>query len=172
MRALSAILACVGALAVVGCAAGRSRSGGSSVVLTVQMTPTFTHHTIEYTLRCDPTGGSMPHAAALCHLIAEYPKAMLFPGRVLSSCGAPFAQFTVTGTWHGRVVDNSVDGPGCDWPGGEGAFAYWAAIQRPGRLAVAARSVACTGETTLQSNPVSRTNAATCLDEAIASQSG
>lgn len=81
-----------------------------------------------FTLRCNPTGGDIPHRAALCRMIAGHSKAMLYPDTSRSSClgsvGGP--SVTVTGTALGRDV-SFTRRPMCDWPGGVSTFAYWAA---------------------------------------------
>jgi hypothetical protein len=73
-----------------------------------------------FSLRCDPTGGDLPNRAAVCQMIAKHPQAMLFPGRMRSTCvggvNVP-PSVSVSGTSRGRSVRFSARVM-CEWPRG------------------------------------------------------
>jgi len=118
-RAVLIALVSLSGVALVGCGSGKARPGA---VLSVRITSGIAPEVdiLRYTLRCDPTGGDMPNRTALCRMIALYPKAMLYPGLVLSPCdgGVSTPQISVSGTWRGRSVHNDAGAPMCYWPGG------------------------------------------------------
>jgi hypothetical protein len=125
---------------------GGCGGGGSSTRLAVAISQGFGPQlrTRHFTLRCDPTGGDMPHRASLCRIIGLHPRAMLFPADARSTCigGIGIPEVTVRGTSRGRHV--SLEGaPLCTWPGGVGPFAYWAAASEPADLPSAAARLHC-----------------------------
>jgi hypothetical protein len=116
-----------------GCSAGTNAHQRQSIVsarITIKTANPLGRRPKErqFTLRCRPTGGSMPQAAQLCRDIAQHPISMLAPGGARSVCaGGPFMPvISVQATWHGRST--SLGGsPGCTWPGGTALAVYWAA---------------------------------------------
>lgn len=118
-----------------------------------------------FTLRCDPTGGEMPNRAALCKMISEHPAAMLDPGRARSTCvggmGVP-PSVSVSGRSRGRPVKVTAR-VSCDWPGGEGALAFWAAADMPHVLPVAALRLHCDDDADLQKTPIRWARVRACV---------
>jgi hypothetical protein len=102
--------------------------------------------TRRFTLRCDPTGGTIPNRAALCRLIAAHPGVML-PAQVSEQVGLRLfgcdqrlgtPQITVTGAGFAHAV-SFVAVPNC----GPVGLAYWGAIDEPSALPVAAVRLHC-----------------------------
>jgi hypothetical protein len=116
-------------------------------------------------LRCDPTGGELPNRAAVCQMIAKHRQAMLFPGRMRSTCvggvNVP-PTVSVSGTSRGRSVRFSARVM-CEWPGGVAALAYWAAADLPHNLPLASVRLACGEDPLLQKAPISWARVRTCL---------
>jgi hypothetical protein len=98
-------------------------------------------------------------------MLSEHPTAMLDPGLTRSSCiggiGAP-PSVSVRGTHRGDRVgfDARVM---CDWPGGEGALAYWAAAVEPHYLPLASVRIHCDDDAALLSNPIRWSRVRACL---------
>ena len=164
-RAVPTALVFLAAIGLVGCGDGKA---GRSVALSVRITSGIAPEVaiLRYTLRCDPTGGDMPNRTALCRMIAVHPKAMLYPGQVLSPCvgGVSTPQISVSGTWRGRSVHNDAGAPMCYWPGGGvSALAYWAAAEAPQYLSVAALRLHCDEDPSLQKTPIPWARVRACL---------
>ncbi|MFL5963037.1 MAG: hypothetical protein ACJ757_09130 [Gaiellaceae bacterium] len=133
-----ALAACVIAttLIVGGCgSATRASSVASATSVQVRVT-TYdprSHNAADrrYTLRCNPTSGSLPFADRICADVARHPVSMLAPGRARSLCGGRIfgPVIEVKATRNGRT--SSFGGqPGCGWPGGAALAVYWAASIR------------------------------------------
>jgi hypothetical protein len=118
-----------------------------------------------FTLRCNPTGGDMPNRTALCRMIGEHPAAMVDPGEARSSCdggvGVPPSVW-VSGRSDGHPVRVRAR-VSCDWPGGEGALAYWAAADMPHFLPVAAVRLHCDDDAHLQKAPIRWARVRACV---------
>ena len=120
-------------LAVAGCgtqkAPGSGASGGSSggsgsgkapaaaqVVLTFDITNGATKPATHWTLRCDPTGGTHPHAAATCAMLLKMKKPFALPAKHLM---CPMIMVSdrsihVKGTWFGTKINRVIVDGGCD----------------------------------------------------------
>jgi hypothetical protein len=154
-----------GFLAVVLIAAGCAGSHPSTVDLIVRIASGPSGKEQRFTLRCDPTGGDIPNRASLCAMIANHPHAMLDPGQARSVClGSPNVppSVWVSGVWHGRRVrvNNRVM---CNWPGGVGALAYWAAAYLPHDLALAVLRLHCDEDRSLRAVPIAWKRVRACL---------
>jgi hypothetical protein len=124
-----AAAAAAGILAIAACgsvaapASGGSGSGSGSsspaapkgsLSISVQDGPgTAIKH---WTLRCDPPGGTHPHAAAACAaLIAlKNPFAKPAAGQMCPMILASARRATFTGTWFGTKIDQTIVDGGCD----------------------------------------------------------
>jgi hypothetical protein len=132
----------------------------------VEVATSFPHpHTSRYTLRCRPTGGTLPLAARVCGDIARHPAAMLTPRRPRSVCdqppGAP--EVTVESRWNGRSFRYS-DSPGCDWPRGTETGIYYAAATGVLRaLARYERTLRCDDDPALFAKPPRWASIAACV---------
>jgi Subtilisin inhibitor-like len=74
-----------------------------------------------YTLRCDPSGGDLPRAAAVCAAIAHHRDLFLNPPRARSTCvGGVFVPPSISIEGRYRGADVAVGGRSCDWPSGLG----------------------------------------------------
>ena len=118
-------------------------SGGSGVRLVVTLREESGRSDVhavalKFTLRCDPTGGDLPNRADLCTFIDDHPSVMLH--RALPGCDDAVAtpKVEVVGSDHGRGV-SLVGEPIC----GPVALAYWAAVDAPHALPVAAVRLHC-----------------------------
>ncbi len=135
-------------------ACGNGANTGAVISIRIQNGPDALDR--RFTLRCNPTGGDMPNRTALCRMIAKHPQAMLYPGDEQSVCiggiGIP-PSVSVSGTWRGRHVRRS-HRVMCEWPGGAGALAYWAAAVSPRYLPVAAVRLHCDEDPSLQTTPI------------------
>ncbi len=70
-----------------------------------------------YTLRCEPTGGTVRDAAAACGKLMKRGASLFAPLRVQMACPMVMAsagRATVTGTYLGRHVHELVVDGGCD----------------------------------------------------------
>jgi Subtilisin inhibitor-like len=69
-----------------------------------------------WTLRCDPAGGTHPHAAAACAalLALKTPFAKAPAGQMCPMILASAKRATFTGTWYGQKVDRTIVDGGCD----------------------------------------------------------
>ena len=137
-RALLLSSALLVLLAGFGGASEAARRGVISVHIRLVTYPSEVRHVRSFSLRCNPTGGSLPFAARVCRDIRLHPKAMLDPphrtrpGGQSSTCsGGPFMpEVSVTATANGaaRRFDGS---PDCSWPGGQAVGVYFdAALKR------------------------------------------
>ena len=117
-----------------------------------------------FSLRCFPTAGDMPNREALCRMIGEHPRAMLDPGPKHSTCvgGPSLPAVAVAGRWRGRNVHFDARA-NCDWPGGEAALAYWAAVEMPHSLPVASIRLGCDDNAELQKQPIPWSRVRACL---------
>jgi hypothetical protein len=64
-----------------------------------------------WTLTCDPTGGTLPHAALACRTLAAHGKQGLAPVPKGMMCPQIFSgaqTATITGSWNGTAVDASL----------------------------------------------------------------
>jgi hypothetical protein len=129
VAAARAAAAVAGILAIAACgsvaapASSGSGAGGSSsspaaakasLSMSVQDGPgTTVKH---WTLRCDPAGGTHPHAAAACSalLALKNPFAKPAAGRMCPMILASARRATFTGTWFGTKVDQTIVDGGCD----------------------------------------------------------
>ena len=109
---LAAALAAAGMLAVVACGSSGSGAGSGTtapparVLLNVVVTPSPGAKPEHWTLRCEPTGGSHPDAAAACRqlLKAKNPFGPIPRGIMCPMIAAGPAQASVTGTYFGKRV--------------------------------------------------------------------
>jgi hypothetical protein len=74
-----------------------------------------------YTLRCDPPGGDLPRAAAVCAALAQHRDLFLNPPRARSTCiGGVFVPPSISIEGRYRGADVAAGGRSCDWPSGLG----------------------------------------------------
>jgi hypothetical protein len=117
------LIAVAGAAAVAACGsvAAPGSGGGSapappkvSLHITVQNGPGTTPK--HWTLRCDPTGGSHPHAAAACSALMAIKAPFALPSkhRMCPMIMASAKRVTFTGTWFGTKVNRTIVDGGCD----------------------------------------------------------
>lgn len=86
--------------------------------------------TESFTLRCQPTGGTLPDAASLCRDIAAHRQAMLRPLPPRSVCGGSvYGPYLTVSTSSGGQTSTFQGQPYCGWPGGTPLAVYWAASQ-------------------------------------------
>jgi len=109
---------------------------GSSTDLTITVTA---FEETSYQLRCDPPGGDLPRAAAVCEELAQHRDLFLSPPPTRSTCagsvGVP-PSISIEGLYRDDEV--RVAGRSCDWPGGLGLAVIEAALSlRPFEQAVA-----------------------------------
>ena len=92
-----------------------------------------------YTLRCDPPGGDLPRAAAVCAALTQHHDLFLNPPPTRSTCvGGPGVPPSISIEGRYRNEDVHVAGRSCDWPGGLGLAVIEAALGlRPLEQAVA-----------------------------------
>jgi Subtilisin inhibitor-like len=85
---------------------------------------------VRYSLRCNPTSGTLPLAARVCADIAAQPAFMLRPqpARVLCYSEVLGPVVTIRTTWQGRPSTFSGE-PGCGWPGTSRLSIYYSASQ-------------------------------------------
>jgi hypothetical protein len=151
---------------LVGCGGSSVRKGSGPVRLSVKIDSGLPDHRtrLRFTIRCNPTGGDMPNRETLCRMIAAHPEAMLYPPRPRSLCagGPSIPVVTVTG----RIGDRagSTGGMiGCGWPGGQSSGAFWAAVERPGDLAVISVRLHCDEDKALVHRPIDLDRVRACL---------
>lgn len=77
----------------------------TSLQIRVRSSPGAHPHT--WTLRCDPAGGDLPHAAKACAALAKakHPFAPVPKGQMCSMIYGGPQRATITGTWRGTHVD-------------------------------------------------------------------
>jgi hypothetical protein len=144
-------------------------SGPSNSVLSVRVASGIGRDAKDerFTLRCNPTGGDMPNRTALCKMIRDHPAAMLDPGQARSTCvgsaGVPPSVW-VSGRSRGHRVRLNARVM-CEWPGGVGALAYWAAVDVPHFLPVAALRLHCDDDPDLQKAPIRWARIRECLSK-------
>jgi hypothetical protein len=114
---LAAVAAC-GSVAAPGSGAGSSSGPGAapkgSLNITIQGAPgTAPRH---YTLRCDPVGGTQPHAAATCAalLAIKHPFAKPKRHQMCPMIMASSKRMIISGDWYGQKVRKTVQDGGCD----------------------------------------------------------
>jgi hypothetical protein len=157
----------VAVVVLLGGAAGCGGGGSGAVDLSVRIVSGYgsSQKDERFSLRCEPPGGDMPNRTRLCALIAKHPRAMLAPGRARSTClgglGIP-PSVSVSGRWGKRGVRFTARVM-CDWPGGEAAFAYWAAADSPRDLPTASARVHCDDDPSLQKPPTRWARVWACL---------
>jgi hypothetical protein len=128
MRLMRFGAVCVGWAALAAVVAGCQHD--SSIDLTITVTA-FQRETV-YQLRCDPPGGDLPRAAAVCKAVAQHRDLFLNPPPRRSSCrGGPGVPPSIS--IKGRYADDAVEvaGRSCDWPGGLGLAVVEAAAGYP-----------------------------------------
>ena len=96
-------------------AAGHTSAGADSaaVRLVIEVTSPGAKPQ-RWTLRCDPVGGTHPHARAACNVL-EHAKNPFAPVRPQMMCPATPASrtATITGTWFGHPVNATYTQTGC-----------------------------------------------------------
>jgi hypothetical protein len=108
---------CALAVAACGSGAGPAQAGPSSasaspaakVSLVIEVTPQPGAKAERWTLQCEPTGGTQPHAATACHqlLAAKRPFAPIPHGIMCPMIATGQQTATVKGTWFGTPVDTT-----------------------------------------------------------------
>lgn len=136
--ALVGLIGATIAIASVGCGQTADRTASKlSVQIRVSGYSTQARKRVarDYTLRCQPAGGTIPFVARLCGDIARHPLPMLDPGRSRSVCAGAVngPVLSVSSNRHGTHTSFSGE-PGCDWPGGTGLLVYWAASLHDTRM--------------------------------------
>jgi hypothetical protein len=114
------LIAAVCAAAVTACGsaqAGGSAAGGTHAAR-VSLTITVDDHAgapKRWTLRCDPTGGTHPDAAAACRVLlhARNPFGAIPKGTMCPMIAADAKTATVKGTFFGKHVDTTFTQGGC-----------------------------------------------------------
>lgn len=157
------VIALAGALALL---AGGCGGRGSAVRVDVAIGwPAVAHRRAEsFTLRCQPTGGTLPFAARLCRDIAAHAQAMLRPLPSRSQCGGLANGPTVTVSTRAGGKSATFSGqPGCGWPGGTPLAIYWAATRRDLRsLTLMEPRLRCDDDPRLLARPTPSVAVAAC----------
>jgi len=118
----------VGAVALAAAAGGCQQDPATDLTITVTG---FREETM-YRLRCDPPGGDLPRATAVCDAIAQHRDLFLNPPPNRSICigglGVPPGI-----SIKGRYLDDEVEvvGRSCNWPDGLGLAVIEAAVGHP-----------------------------------------
>ena len=113
LRYVLPVAACAVAVAACGSAPSPdaaplvSTSPAAKASLTVVVMPSPGAKPERWTLRCDPTGGTHPGAAAACKqlLAAKHPFAPIPRGIMCPMIAAGPQQARITGTWFGQHID-------------------------------------------------------------------
>jgi hypothetical protein len=108
---------------------------GSDEPTTLSITAQWPGGQKEFTLTCDPAGGSVSDPRNVCETLKNHP-AMVFPPPLKASCAGSFGippGFDVRGTFRGEPVNvNSLRG--CDLPRSRGQAAeLWDRVLAPDR---------------------------------------
>jgi subtilisin inhibitor-like len=92
-------------------------TGAAAVRLVIAVTSHPGAKPQRWTLRCDPVGGTHPHARAACNVL-KHAKNPFAPVRPNMMCPAtPAARTaTITGTWFGHPVNATYTQTGCGLP--------------------------------------------------------
>ena len=120
--ARSILIAAVCAAALSACGSVHATSGGTaaaahpakvSLVIGVAARPGAKKQ--RWTLRCDPVGGTHPHAAAACRALlhAKHPFAPLPDHVMCPMIVAGTKTASITGTWFGKHIDSNFNQRGC-----------------------------------------------------------
>jgi len=106
-------------LVLAGCSGGDETPHATELKITVEgFTASLQQQDTIYTLRCDPPGGNLPRAAAVCGAISQHRALFLDPplrGTCIGGLGVP-PSISMAGRYRGREVETG--GRSCDWPGG------------------------------------------------------
>lgn len=145
-----------------GCGGGH----GSAIRVDVKVgwAPMVHRHNESFTLRCEPSGGTLPYAARICRDIAAHPRAMLRAAPARSVCGGMVAGPNLTVIAHrGRSMSTLTGQPFCDWPGGIPLGVYWAASQHDTRtLGMAESRLRCDDDPLLLARPTPNQSVFAC----------
>jgi hypothetical protein len=130
----------MGAAALAAAAGGCQQDPAADLMITVDGFREETTHR----LRCDPVGGDLPRAAAVCDAIAQHRDLFLNPPPNRSIClGGPGVPpgISIKGRYQGEEVD--VVGRSCHWPDGLGFAVIEAAVLRPSAFGRAVARLRC-----------------------------
>jgi len=111
---LAAVIAACGSVAAPGTGGQTTKPAPVSLHITVQNGIGTTPKS--WTLRCDPAGGTHPHAAAACSALMAL-KQPFAPPPAHQMCPMILAsakRATFTGTWFGTKVARTITDGGCD----------------------------------------------------------
>lgn len=125
----TAAIGLIGALTLVGSGCGGHRA---AVIVDIKVVKGSATHrlTKSFTLRCQPTGGTLPEAARICRDIAAHRQAMLRPLPPRSVCGGSvYGPYLTVSTRADGQTSKFTGQPYCGWPGGTPLAVYWAASQ-------------------------------------------
>lgn len=115
---------------------------GPSIELTITVSA-FPKETV-YQLRCDPHGGDLPQAAAVCQALGQHRDLFLNPPPRRSSCrGGPGVPPNISIEGRYRDDEVRVAGRSCDWPGGLGLAVIEAALSYPRTFEQAVARLRC-----------------------------
>jgi hypothetical protein len=124
LTAVVGVIAAAGVLAGCGTAATPGASGAGSQAhsakasLTIKVTDKANGKITNWTLRCDPAGGTAPDPAAACKTLFGT-KDTFAPRRHLVMCPMIMVsgkQIIVDGVWFGKKVHRVIIDGGCDLP--------------------------------------------------------
>jgi Subtilisin inhibitor-like len=112
---LAAVAAC-GSVAATGSgsSSGSAPAPKGSLNITIQGAPgTAPRH---YTLRCDPAGGTHPHAAATCAalLAIKNPFGKPKPHQMCPMIMASSKRMIISGDWYGQKIHKTIQDGGCN----------------------------------------------------------
>ncbi len=122
--AASSLIAVTGSVAIAACgttpAPGTGAAAKPKVSLHVTELSTKGKATKHWTLSCEPTGGTQPHADAACKALMglKNPFAQPAAGVNCPMILANAPRFVIYGTWNGKHVSKTIADGGCtmgDW---------------------------------------------------------
>ena len=117
--AANSLIAVMGTAAIAACgttpAPGTGTGAAPKVSLHITEKSTTGKATKHWTLTCDPSGGTHPHADAACKALLgiKNPFAGPVAGTNCPMILANAPSFTLTGTWYGKHVSKTIADGGC-----------------------------------------------------------
>lgn len=118
--AATSLIAVTGSVAIAACgttaAPGTGAAAKPKVSLHITEVNAKGKATKHWTLSCDPSGGTQPHADAACQTLQglKNPFAPPAAGMNCPMILANAPRFVIYGTWHGKHVSKTIADGGCD----------------------------------------------------------
>ena len=99
-----------------GTAGGAGSHAPAKATLSIQIIDRAQGKTTHWTLRCDPVGGTAPHAASLCRTLFGSKATLILPRRhiMCPMIMVSGKQIIMDGTWFGKKVHRVIIDGGCD----------------------------------------------------------